>query len=609
MTNAFKLTLIWILGCMLAFMIALNYLPAALVDGHYIPAGNDAFYHARRILDTVADPAAFFQFDPHVHYPDGSWISWPWGYDYLMAAIVRGYLHVFGPRDPMAVLAYIPVFAITITMALLVGIVSLLQLSMAMRLLAVVCFALSTCTQVLHGVGSIDHHFVEHIFYLATVAAGMYWLIATQNWARAALLGFVLGVAIAFHNGLFILQAFVLTVLLVLWMRGTMIERRAALALSGALLAGTMMAALPSEPLRNGAFEFYLLSWFHVYCAGCTALFVLLLSRLEFNARHLLALGGVALVLLVPLGAHLAVGESFVTTSMDMLQGVAEARRPLTLLTDSAGVTYLSGLYGLFFWLIPLLLIVMAVRIFRERRAEFVYFWIVAAFGLLLLLQQIRFQYYGSLALYVMPFWCADALIRSKPRWARLAVPGAVLFAALMLAPVLRMHVLARHVPGLEDAYTAMRKVFPPLARACKAAPGLALVNTDEGHYVRYHTDCDVIANNFRMTPQDDQKIREVAHLYSLTPEQLLIEAPQVRYVVVSLYGPYEYLPPDPTKPMPLEEVVKMNSQLTRDLLFRDPQQLPARFHLLFSLNHDEQSKVPLIRLYEIRPAPSLAAR
>src|SRR5689334_22609564 len=100
-TPAFQLTLIWIVGCMLAFVAAMNFLPASLVDGHYIPVSNDSFYHARRILDTVAQPDKFYEFDSHITYPYGEWITWPWGYDYGMAQIVRAVLWVMGPRDPM----------------------------------------------------------------------------------------------------------------------------------------------------------------------------------------------------------------------------------------------------------------------------------------------------------------------------------------------------------------------------------------------------------------------------------------------------------------------------------------------------------------------------
>ena len=44
---------IWLIGTLIAVLMAFNMLTAAYVDGIYIPVGNDSFYHARRILDAV----------------------------------------------------------------------------------------------------------------------------------------------------------------------------------------------------------------------------------------------------------------------------------------------------------------------------------------------------------------------------------------------------------------------------------------------------------------------------------------------------------------------------------------------------------------------------
>ena len=38
----------------------------------------------------VEDPAGFYEFDPKIHAPEGSLLVWPWGYDYVIAKIVRG---------------------------------------------------------------------------------------------------------------------------------------------------------------------------------------------------------------------------------------------------------------------------------------------------------------------------------------------------------------------------------------------------------------------------------------------------------------------------------------------------------------------------------------
>ena len=67
---------------------------AARIGGEYFPMGNDSFYHAARILEAVQDPAAFFQFDPKIHAPEGSLLVWPWGYDYFMAKLVGAALTI-----------------------------------------------------------------------------------------------------------------------------------------------------------------------------------------------------------------------------------------------------------------------------------------------------------------------------------------------------------------------------------------------------------------------------------------------------------------------------------------------------------------------------------
>ncbi len=71
MTQGFKLTLIWIAGCMLAFVVALNFLPRHLVDGHYLPVSNDSFYRARRILDAVANPGRLLRVRSQHQLPGG----------------------------------------------------------------------------------------------------------------------------------------------------------------------------------------------------------------------------------------------------------------------------------------------------------------------------------------------------------------------------------------------------------------------------------------------------------------------------------------------------------------------------------------------------------
>src|SRR5580765_8280399 len=111
LTPAFRNTLLWLVGAVLLTAFTMQTLSAAFTDGHFIPAHNDAFYHARRILDSVMTGTPIAQFDPHMHVPEGSWVTWPWTYDAVLAT-VTGWFGPFADRNAaMAVLAYLPVFA------------------------------------------------------------------------------------------------------------------------------------------------------------------------------------------------------------------------------------------------------------------------------------------------------------------------------------------------------------------------------------------------------------------------------------------------------------------------------------------------------------------
>lgn len=606
MTPAFQLTLMWVVGCMLAFVTAMNFLPAALVDGHYIPAGNDSFYHARRILDTVAHPNAFYEFDRYIHYPDGSWLTWPWGYDYLMAQIVRLSLWLFGEREPMAVLAYLPVFAMPITMALVLGIATVLRLSIAMRWFIVLVFGISPLTQTLHAVGMVDHHFAEHICILLAILLGMLWWRQPVNRVRATALGVVLGMSVAIHNGLFIIQLPVLGVLFLTWLRREPLDWRATTYFAGTLFLTTLLVSLPAEALRRGEFAFYLLSWFHVYVAGCTALVSALLARWPFSRKQLVVVGGTALVLVVPLIAQVIVGGEFVSGRMGVLKGVDEVQSPVALAFSLKGAARISELYGLLVWLTPLFIAVSVFQLWREPRPEYRYFWLVSIFTLTLMMFQLRFFYFGSLALYVIPFWCLDQLRNMKPQWARLAVPAAAIVTAAAIAAPMKSILFDQPAPGLDPEYAVSRSLYPPLAAACQQNPAVVLTGVDAGHYVRYHTNCYVIANNFRITPQHEERIAYLNYLFLMSPEELLVHAPEVRYVLVSLNGPYTKQD-GVSKPSSMEVLRRLNPPLVTGILTAAPGTLPDRLRKIRELTRPDLP-FPIAALYEVLPPEGAAA-
>jgi hypothetical protein len=71
---------------------------------------------------------------------------------------------------------------------------------------------------------------------------------------------------------LFILQLPLLLAIFVLWIQGTRIAVRDSITLATTLVATTIIVCLPSLPFRLGRFEFYTLSWFHLYIAAGSAI-------------------------------------------------------------------------------------------------------------------------------------------------------------------------------------------------------------------------------------------------------------------------------------------------------------------------------------------------
>ena len=265
--------------------------------------------------------------------PEGSLLVWPWGYDYVIAKIVRGALALGWGSDPLRIMLWIPVVAAFFGTGLLMLVARQLQLQTWPVALAGLCVALSTSTQLLYGFGQIDHHFAEHIFILASLAAGLSWFRAPSVLSGVTL-GVIFGAALAIHNAMFILQAPFLASAVLLWLHGFRVPLRAAVAFCVALLGSALAMLLPSLPFQEGRFEFYTLSWFHLYIVGCTSVVVILLARMQPTRPTFVLMGAIAAALLVPLAKQIAHAQSFVSGKLGMLDQILEMRSPLTLLFD-----------------------------------------------------------------------------------------------------------------------------------------------------------------------------------------------------------------------------------------------------------------------------------
>ena len=135
MSRPAQLLLLWAVCSLIAALAALQFTRAAYEDetDAWVPVSNDSFYHARRILDAAETPEGLYQFDKKMHVPEGSWVNWPWAYDWAMAKALQGWKKLNPDADSMAFLTHVPVYWVFVTSALLLGICIALGLSESLQ--------------------------------------------------------------------------------------------------------------------------------------------------------------------------------------------------------------------------------------------------------------------------------------------------------------------------------------------------------------------------------------------------------------------------------------------------------------------------------------------
>jgi hypothetical protein len=534
MTPAFRYTLLWLVGSMLMIFLTLTTLTMGYVDGHYIPGTPDSLYHARRVLDSLMSGAPIAQFDSKIHVPEGSWITWPWGYDTALVYICR----LFGPfaNEDAAnrILMNIPPAASPIAIALVVTIARQLALPFALAVLLVLSFAALPIGYMHFAVGDIDHHFAELLWTLATYSAGLWFFRAkSKSYASGIVLGAVLGSALAIHNGLFILQIPIALALGYFWLRGAGLpERRQVIAFAASLFVTTLLVCIPSEPWQRGFFEFYTLSWFHFYVSACVAGFSVALVLTSMNRKGVVCVFLAALIALAPLVSTLAFAGEFVTAELNTITYIQEARSPYKVGMNQGHF----GAVGHFTWLLWLTLPMLLLNmwwIWKARSAALQFAATMGALSLALLQMQYRFGIFGELAMLLTPLLAISSVLDSRPftraQWAAMIAACWALYAAAFY-PAAGTWTSIWYA-GSSPAYFNLRSAFPVLKELCRERPGIVLGDIDTGHWVRYHTDCPVIANVFLLTKQHAEKAFESARLMELSPAALVDANRNVRYV------------------------------------------------------------------------------
>jgi hypothetical protein len=467
--------------------------------------------------------------------------------------------------------------------------------------------ALSSSTQLLFGFGSLDHHYAEYLSILASIAAGLAWFKVPGRGSAIAL-GTTFGLALAIHNALFILQVPLLVTAILHWLQDKRAPLRHALTFAGTLLAASLAVLLPSQPFQEGRFEFYLLSWFHLYVVCGTALVVVLLSWLQPTRRNIGVLAAFAALALAPLLNQIAYARSFVAGSLGMLDQILEMRSPLQMVRDG-DFGPLTGFYSALFFLAPVTFGLCAIKLWRERTSYRLLFWIWCIFGLTLMMTQVRMHYFGTFALFLPWLVLAQEIGANQPERHRQALLVTSLLLVLAYAPVIRHELVAPGPVAGERWFKPLYPIFSPLHAACAKDPGIVLADINAGHYIRYFTDCSVIANPFLLTAQHFHKADQVDQLFSLPAEQLPKQAPFVKYVLaragdIKAKGADEF---------DYNFYGRLAPGLSRTLLLGSAQSIPPEFKLLYEVTMFMRvpgggtREVPYAKLYKIVPPAAVA--
>lgn len=591
---------ILIAGTVIACAFAVLPKSAVFIDGSYLPYGVDAFYHAQRILDAALGGGGVQQFDTSMHVPQGSWVSWPWGYDRLLATLVQIAIWFDADLDPMQVLVYAPVAWIPVNIGLLIGILKSIDLRSEFRALGVLGFALLPLTQRLHGIGAIDHHFMELTFVLLVTLCLLRMLAKPSNIVLAAIVGAALGVAQVFHHGLFILQVPVLGTLFILWLRDLLPAAPSVRALAASLVLTTTLVLLPSRPLWDGQFSMATFSWFHLYVACVTAILLIFMSYRTRGYQSAIGLAAIAAVLAVPASAELFLGTRFLTGKLMMLDQILEMASPGEMITTTLGLPATLGVYSGLLLLVPLVLVAGAYSAVTERRPLPIAFGVLSVFGIGLLLMQYRLNYFGLAFMLVGPLYFLGRLSPSGSPKRALVFLGALVTFAIAFRPPLSGKLFEEHAIAGDHLYAATQPLYAVLDKACDENPGVVAAAAQFGHYIRFHTDCSVIANNFLLTEQHFEKVRLANSLFHLSVDQIRTEQPDVRYILAFLANTY-FQHEGKLYLREFDDIRSTNPVLVNELMLSD--QLPANVVVIGEIYVDPAAdrKIPLAGIYAIK--------
>ena len=269
------------------------------------------------------------------------------------------------------------------------------------------------------------------------------------------------------------------------------------------------------------------------------------------SPRTLMILLLLGLLMLAGMGQQLDSGMSFVSGDIAGWKNIAETETVISYLRQH-GMASLTSVYTWLIVLQPVIVLWYVIRLFLSRVGDELFFAVMVVFGSALLLAQWRMHYFGSFALFLPVLLLAQHLTTARPhgKWATYAV--LLLVMAVAYVPAYERLMTSPLITRSYE-YGLTRSIFVEMQKACEADPGVILAGHNDGHYITFHSDCPVIANNFIISPLHSQKVRQSERLLAGTAASLVANEPWIRYVYVTAWTTCWSTSPTPlcARPMP----------------------------------------------------------
>jgi len=274
------------------------------------------------------------------------------------------------------------------------------------------------------------------------------------------------------------------------------------------------------------------------------------------------------------------------------------------------GFLTIGGMYSLLIYVVPIIFLGCLWALWRARSREQTFFYTTCLFGMVMMSFQFRLYYFGSVALYLPWMIWSSQWARDNRNRLRIASVVAFVICSIALFPSFRGRLFLNLPVGLDPHYQMAGPMMPLMEELCKQNPGTVLAFNDAGHYLRFHTECSVIANNFLLTEQQQDKVRELDELLAMSVDDALAARPDIKYILA--YYPKIYaIQPDGSQQFGTKvDLVYMNQKwpLLLDLLQPDdPESISPRLRIRkqFAFQSDELGTLVVGRVFEVVSPPS----